>query len=276
MTRHCWRVWAYEECRRGKVMKRTRINTEGLNRSIQIFTLADGNYSPPWGRFLFRMPLWRCNYRSYIRYFPQTQRYPPLPSLFICSQRSITLVFTPQPSVLAISYCCIPPGSTRCSHINLWRDPRSLSLSTTTSFYAILYIPNHATTKLNDRIRRSFPTVVLQTHPHAFRPICCRNSYVTSADCLNAHTTMHGQSRFLTCVVHSLHHVAQSPSFRDRSCPVRLLNPHDVSRHLENYILSVLPSFVEALPAEIGTPSPQGTFSSQPTSAPIAYSVLVC
>ena len=86
---------------------------------------------------------------------------------------------------------------------------------------------------------------------------------------------MRGQNSFLTSVVHSLHHVAQSPSFRDRFYPVRLLNPYYVSRHLENYILFVLPSFVEASPAEIGTPSPQGTFSSQSSSAPFAYSELV-
>ena len=75
--------------------------------------------------------------------------------------------------------------------------------------------------------------------------------------------------------------IAQLHPFRDRSRPVRLFNPHPLGflsiRNLDYYIIhSVRPSFVETLLAEIGTPSPQGTFSSRPSSAPIAYSALVC
>ena len=55
MTRRCWRVWVRGECGRGKMMmplnyfthRRRQTNTEGLNRSIQFLTLADGNCSLP-------------------------------------------------------------------------------------------------------------------------------------------------------------------------------------------------------------------------------------
>ena len=64
--------------------------------------------------------------------------------------------------------------------------------------------------------------------------------------------------------------IPQLHSFRDQS---RFVRPLGIG-YMED-IISVRPSSVETLAAEIGTPPPQGTFSSQPSSAPIAYSALV-